>query len=64
MLFKCSSNHLRQRKWICLEEIRLGTVIEGKMEGKKRRGRPRQLLLDWMMADGYGKLKEEVQQRW
>ena len=33
----------------------LRTVIEGKMEGKKTRGRPRKMMLDWMMADGYGK---------
>ena len=28
------------------------------MEGKRGRGRPRQKLMDWMMEDGYGKLKE------
>jgi len=28
-------------------------------KGKKTRGRSRQMMLDWMMADGYGKLKEE-----
>src|SRR6218665_2554027 len=27
------------------------------------RGRPRQKLLDWMMSEGYGKLKEEAQNR-
>ena len=33
------------------------------MEGKKTRGRPRQMMLNWMMADDYGKVKEEAQQR-
>jgi len=41
----------------------LRTVIEGKIRGKTTSGRPRQMMLDWMMADGYGKLKEEAQQR-
>jgi len=35
-------------------------IIEGKMEGKRGRGRPRQKLLDWMMNEGYSKLKEEA----
>jgi len=33
------------------------------MEGKGGRGRPRQKLLDWMMSEGYNKLKEEAQHR-
>jgi len=37
-------------------------VIEGKLEGKKARIRPRQMMLVWMMADVYGKLNEEAQQ--
>jgi len=36
-------------------------IMEGRMEGK--RGRPRQKLLDWMMSEGYSKLKEEAQNR-
>ena len=36
-------------------------IMEGRMEGK--RGRPRQKLMDWMMEDGYGKLKEKAQHR-
>jgi|SRR6218665_2410637 len=54
---------MRQRKWIghiLIGDLQLRTVIEGKMEGKKTRGRPRQM--DWMMAEGYGKLKEEAKQ--
>src|SRR6218665_1021272 len=36
----------------------------GKKGGEERgRGRPRQKLLDWMMSEGYGKLKEEAQNR-
>jgi len=31
------------------------------MNGK--RGRPRQKLMDWMMEDGYKKLKEKAQHR-
>jgi len=33
------------------------------MEGKIGRGRPMQILLDWMMSKGYSKLKEEAQHR-
>jgi len=32
------------------------------MLGKRSKGRPRQMMLDWMMVEGYKKLKEEVQQ--
>lgn len=39
------------------------TVIEGKMKGKKTRGRLRQMMLDWRMTNGYEKPKEEAQQR-
>ena len=40
----------------------IGTVIEGKMYGNKTK-KPRQIMLDWMLADSYRKLKEETQQR-
>jgi len=30
------------------------------MEEKKTRGSPRQIMLDWMTADGYIKLKDEA----
>jgi len=33
------------------------------MEGKRGRGTPRKKLLDWMMSEGYSKLKEEAQHR-
>src|SRR6218665_827019 len=56
----------RQNKWIGHTprgESLLKTVIEGKMLGKRSRGRPRQMMLDWMMVEGYRKLKEQAQQR-
>jgi len=33
------------------------------MEGKKNRGRPRMMLLDWMMKDDYSTLKERAGHR-
>ena len=53
----------RQRKWILRGDLLLSTVIKWKMEGGKTGGRPRQMMQDWMMADGYGKLKEAYQQK-
>jgi len=32
-------------------------IMEGRMERKRGIGRPRQKIMDWMMKDGYGKLK-------
>ena len=52
----------RQKKWIghtLRGESLLKTVIEGKMLGKRSRGRPRQM----MMVEGYRKLKDQAQQR-
>src|SRR6218665_1393317 len=56
----------RQKNWIghilrgnCLQR----EIIEGRMEGKRGRGSPRQKLMDWMMEDGYWKLKEKAQHR-
>ena len=56
----------RQRKWlghIMRGDSLLRTIIEGRMEGKKTRGRPRIMLLDWMMKEGYSKLKDTAEQR-
>src|SRR6218665_2499276 len=56
----------RQKKWIghtLRGESLLKTVIEGKMLGKRSRGRPRQTMLDSMMVEEYRKLKEQAQQR-
>jgi len=41
----------------------LRTIIEGRMEGKKKGGRPRMMLLDWMMKENYNKLKERAGHR-
>ena len=38
-------------------------VMEGRLERKRSKGRPRQKLLDWMMEKGYRELKEKAQQR-
>ena len=56
----------RQRRWIghtLRGDSMLRTILEGKMEGKRTRGRPRQMLLDWMMTNGYKNLKETAQNR-
>jgi len=38
----------------------LRTIIEGRMEGKTKRGRPRVMLPDWMSREDYSKLKERA----
>jgi len=38
-------------------------IKEGRMEVKREGGSPRQKLMDWMMEDGYGKLKKRAQHR-
>jgi len=38
----------------------LRIIIEGRIEGKQKRGRPRMMLLDWMMKYAYSKLKERA----
>ena len=56
----------RQQNWmgyILRGESLKREIIEVRMEGKRGRGRPRQKLLDWMMSEGYRKLKEEAQHR-
>ena len=56
----------RQRNWmghLLRGDSLQREIMEGRMEGKRGRGRPRQKLLDWMMSEGYGKLKEEAQNR-
>ena len=37
----------------------LRIIIEGRMEGKNLRGRPRMMLLDWMMEEDYSKLRRK-----
>jgi len=54
----------KQKNWI--GHILRGSTeedMEGRVEGKRGRGRPRQNLMDWMMEDGYWKLKEKEQHR-
>ncbi len=56
----------RQRNWlghIMRGDSLLRTIIEGRMEGKKKRGRPRMMLLDWMLKEDYSKLKEKAGDR-
>ena len=60
----------RQKNWIShilRGESLLRTVLEGRIPGKKTRGRPRMMLLDWMM-DGerkmnYSELKKKSSNR-
>src|SRR6218665_803684 len=59
-----STIRARQRNWmghLLRGDSLQREIMEGRMEGKRGRGRPRQKLLDWMMSEGYGKLKEEAQ---
>jgi len=56
----------RQKNWI--GHILRGNslqrdMMEGRMEGKRGRGRPRQKLMNWITEDGYWKLKEKAQHR-
>lgn len=44
-------------------DLLLRTIIEEKVEENQTRGRIRQMMLDWMMTGGYGKLTEEAQQQ-
>ena len=55
----------RQKNWIChilRGDSLLRTVLEGRMEGKRTRGRPRTMLLDWMMdkTENYQHVKEKA----
>jgi len=54
---------IRTRKKNCIGHILRGNslqreIMEGRMKGKRGRGRSRQKLMDWMKEDGYWNLKE------
>src|ERR1043165_9450291 len=56
----------RQKKWIghiLRSDTLLRDIIEGRMEGKRMRGRPRTMLLDLMLTEGYSELKREAENR-
>ena len=56
----------RQKQWIghvLRGEGLLKNIIEGKMEGKRCRGRKRVGMLDGLMGEGYAELKERAQDR-
>jgi exonuclease III len=60
----------RQRNWLghmWRGDSLLRTVLEGRMEGKKPPGRPRKMMLDWLMdreeGRGYKEIKEKAQNR-
>ncbi len=56
----------RQKTWlghILRGDSLLRTIIEGHVEGKKRRGRQPMMLMDWLNKDGYEKTKRRAQNR-
>ena len=61
----------RQKKWIGHvlrgETCLLREILEGKLKGKKQRGRPRTMILDWMCntktKNKYESLKRRAQDR-
>src|SRR6218665_3181736 len=59
---------IRTRQWNWMGHIMTGNslqreILEGRMNCKRGRRRPRNKLLDWMISGEYSKLKEEAQHR-
>ena len=51
----------QQRKWmghILKGDSVLRAIVEGRMEEDKWKGRPQKTLKEWMMKDGYSRLKQ------
>ena len=42
----------------------LRTIIEGRMDGKKTRGRPRMMPFDWMMKESLQQVEGESRTTW
>jgi hypothetical protein len=56
----------RQKKWvghIMRGDSLVLTIMEGQMEGKRTRGRPRMETMDWMLIEGYERVKRKAQDR-
>ena len=56
----------RQKTWmghIMRGDSLLREIMEGQLKGKRTRGRPRNMLLDWMMEKDYKDLKERAMNR-
>ena len=56
----------RKKRWIghiLRRDGLMRNVLEGRMEGKRTRGRPRLTMLDDLKEEGYRKLKDKAQDR-
>jgi len=56
----------RQKNWIghvLRGDGLLREVMEGRMEGKRKRGRPRKGMLDELIVESYGNMKRKAENR-
>ncbi len=56
----------RQKTWlghILRGESLFRTIIEGHVEGRRRRGRQPMMMMDWMITDGFEQVKKRAQDR-